>query len=79
MEYLKEDTERIFMLRLGTFQLTFAGTILLAFKSPSIMVQGQATVLQEDSGASNLTCRYGISDSYVLWPFPPVSRFARLK
>ena len=26
----------------------------------------------------NLTCRYGISDSYVSWPFRPVSRLARL-
>ena len=27
----------------------------------------------------NLTCRYGISGSYVSWPFRPVSRLARLK
>ena len=27
----------------------------------------------------NLTCRCGISDSYVSWPFRPVSRLARLK
>ena len=26
----------------------------------------------------NLTCRNGISSSYVLWPFRPVSRLARL-
>ena len=30
-------------------QLKFAGTILLAFEGASIMVQGQATVLLEDS------------------------------
>ena len=30
-------------------------------------------------GTLNLTCRYGISDSYVSWPFRPVSRLARLK
>ena len=27
----------------------------------------------------NLTCRYGISDSYVSWPFRPVFRLGRLK
>ena len=27
----------------------------------------------------NLICRYGISDSYVSWPFRPVSRLVRLK
>ena len=53
MEHLKEDAERILMLRFGTFQLYFAGTILLVFKRGSIVVQVQATVLQEDSGAWN--------------------------
>ena len=51
MEYLKEYTERILMLQLGTFQLYFAGTILLAFKWASILVQVQATVLLEDYGS----------------------------
>ena len=27
----------------------------------------------------NLICRYGTSDSYISWPFRPVSRLARLK
>ena len=36
------------MHRLGMFQLYFVGTILLAFKTASIMVQCQETVLLED-------------------------------
>ena len=53
MEYLKEDTGRIFTLRLGTFQLYFAGTPLMVFNRASIMVQGRAMVLPEDSGIWN--------------------------
>ena len=41
------------MLRLGRFLMYFAGTVLLAFKSASIMVQSQVIVLLEDFSAWN--------------------------
>ena len=37
VEYLKEVTERIFMLRLGNYQPYFAGALSLDFKRASIM------------------------------------------
>ena len=41
------------MLRLGTFPLYFAGTILLALKRTPIIDQSEATVLLKDSGLWN--------------------------
>ena len=67
------------MLRLGTFQVYIAGRFFWLLKGPVSSDGAAREFWRMEWDTVNLICRYGISGSYVLWPFRPLMRLARLK